>query len=395
MSYSAAEPGGASSPPDPNAAIEDLVDIFRDWLAANATELASYTRAPVGDIDVCVAAGRPLQRLLSDAGWTRLGWPVECGGLGGSPLQRAAVLEALAAGGYVIPEVHGTVEIIAPMLLRFAPEIAAASLPAALAGDEVWCQGFSEPDAGSDLGSLRTRATPAGAGFRVSGQKMWSSWGHVAQRCCLLARTGEPDSGYRGLTMFWMDMDAPGVSVRPTQCESGRAEVAEIFLDDVIIPADRLIGGLGDGWRTVMHLMQFERGAYAWQRQADLHTELQHLVGRGGDYPDDAAAVVGDAYLALFALRSQCSRTIAELAAGRDLGPEISIDKLMLGMTEQVVADAARHLLWPSIELDDDPTSVAWRQRWAFSRITTIYGGVAEVQRDRVAERILHLPRVR
>jgi alkylation response protein AidB-like acyl-CoA dehydrogenase len=380
--------------PDPTASVDDIVASFRGWLAEHASELEPFRHHPTGDIDVSIAATRPLRRLLYDGGWTRLGWPETCGGLGGSPVQRAAVLEALAAAGYVIPEVHGSVEIIAPMLVRFAPELAAVHVPLGLAGDEVWCQGFSEPDAGSDLGSLRTRATPDGDGFRIAGQKMWSSWGQLAQRCCVLARTGAPDSGYRGLTMFWVDMDTPGITVRPTRCESGRAEVAEIFFDDVAVPADRLVSEVGGGWGAVMYLMQFERGAYAWQRQADLHTELERLLADVSDVPD-AANIVGDTYLALFALRSQCSATIAELAAGHDLGPEISIDKLMLGTTEQVVTDAARRLLWPSLELDDDERAVAWRQRWAFSRITTIYGGVAEVQRDLVAERLLGLPRSR
>jgi alkylation response protein AidB-like acyl-CoA dehydrogenase len=380
---------------DTGETVEEVVASFGQWMVDHAAELAPFRHHSTGDLDDAVAAFRPLQKLLYEAGWTRLGWPESCGGLGGSPVHRAAVIEELAAAGYVIPEVHGTVEIIAPMLIRFSPELATAHVPAGLTGDEQWCQGFSEPDAGSDLGSLRTRARTEGDGFRISGQKMWSSWGHVAQQCCVLARTGEPDSGYRGLTMFWVDMDSPGISVRPTRCESGRAEVAEIFFDDVVVPRSRLVGEVGGGWRAVMYLMQFERGAYAWQRQAELHTELERLIAGASDLPGDAAEVVGDAYLSLFALRSQCRATIADLAAGRELGPEISIDKLLLGMTEQTVADAARHLLWPSLELDDDERAATWRQRWAFSRITTIYGGVAEVQRDLVAERLLGLPRSR
>jgi len=380
--------------PDPAGTVRDTVTAFHRWREAHTAELAPFRHHPTAELEAVIAAEQPLRRLLYDGGWTRLGWPEWCGGLGGSPVQRAAVLEALAAAGYAIPDVQGTVEIIAPMLIRFAPHLATAHLPAALVGDELWCQGFSEPDAGSDLGSLRTRATPDGDGFRLSGQKMWSSWGHVARRACVLARTGAPDSGYRGLTMFWVDLDSPGITRRPTRCESGRAEVAEIFLDGVAVPAERVIGEVGGGWRAVMHLMQFERGAYAWQRQADLHTELERLLGATTTAPD-ADRVVGDAYLALFALRSQCAATLAELATGHDLGPEISVDKLLLGTAEQTVADAARTLLWPALELDDDDLAAEWRQRWAFSRITTIYGGVAEVQRDLVAERLLGLPRSR
>ena len=384
-----------SALPDPNASIAGTALAFCAWVADHAAELEPFREHRVGDVADVVEAFRPLQRLLYDAGWTRLGWPEQFGGLGGSPLLRAAALEELAAAGYVIPEIHSTAEIVAPMLIRYSPHLVATFLPAALRGDERWCQGFSEPDAGSDLGSLRTRAVPDGDGFRITGQKMWSSHGHIAHRCCLLARTGEPDSGHRGLTMFWVDMDSQGLTVQPTRCESGRAETAELFLDDVHVPGDRLVGGVGDGWRAVMHLMQFERGAYAWQRQADLHTELARIVARRDGLPEDADWVVGDAYLSLFALRSQCAPTVASLAAGNDLGPEISVDKILLGMTEHTLADAARHLLWPALELDDDDNAVSWRERWSYSRVTTIYGGVAEVQRDLVAQRLLGLPRGR
>lgn len=380
---------------DPNASLGGTVAGFRAWVAEHEVELEPFRLHRVGEVADVVEAFRPLQRLLHDDGWTRLGWPQQFGGLGGSPLLRAAALEELAAAGYVIPEIHGTVEIVGPMLIRYAPHLVAAYLTSALRGDERWCQGFSEPDAGSDLGSLRTRAARDGEDFRITGQKAWSSHGHIAHRCCLLARTGEPDSGHRGLTMFWVDMDSEGLSVQPTQCESGRAETAELFLDDVYVPRDRLVGDVGDGWRAVMHLMQFERGAYAWQRQADLYTELARIATRRDGSPDDADLVMGDAYLSLFALRSQCATTVASLAAGNDLGPEISVDKILLGMTEQTVADAARHLLWPALELDDDDTAASWRERWSFSRVTTIYGGVAEVQRDLVAERLLGLPRGR
>ncbi|HEX5586271.1 MAG TPA: acyl-CoA dehydrogenase family protein [Acidimicrobiia bacterium] len=380
----------------PFESVDAVVDAFRRWMAEHDAELSPFRHVAEGNMLATVEAARPLQRLLYDAGWTTLGWPEECGGRGGSPVLRAAVIEELAAAGFVVPEVHSTVEIVAPLLIRYAPQLATTYLPPALSGDERWCQGFSEPDAGSDLGSLRTRAIVDGDGFRITGSKMWSSFGHVAHRCALLARTGDPDSRTRGLTMFWVDMDAPGITVTPTMCESGREEVAEIFFDDVAVPADRVVGEVDGGWGAVMYLMQFERGAFAWQRQAELHTSLEHLIADPAALPDDAAEIVGNAYLAVLALRSQSAMTVAELAAEHDLGPEISVDKLLLGMTEQVVTDTARELLWPALELDDDDERAAyWRRKWAYSRITTIYGGVAEVQRDLVAERLLGLPRSR
>ena len=379
---------------DSFADLDLLASRFRRWADAHAEDLEPLTDHPLGDLDVAVAATAPVLRALHDAGWTRLGWPVEASGLGGSPLQRSVIYDELAAAGYVVPEILSALEIIGPMLVRHAPALAAACLPATLRGEEWWCQGFSEPDAGSDLGSLRTRTVPDGPGFRLTGQKMWSSFGHIARWCCVLARTGDPDSGHRGLTMFWVDLTAPGVTVRPTPCASGRAETAEIFLDDVLVAGDHVIGGVGQGWAVVMYLLQFERGAYAWMRQAELHTELQRLLAGPGDVPD-AAAEVGDAYLALFALRSQALATTRRLYGGTDLGPEISVDKILLATTEQRVADVARELLWPGLEVDDGEPAATWRRLWAYSRITTIYGGAIEVQRDLVAERLLGLPRGR
>ena len=369
---------------------------FGAWLAQHRTQLEPFRHEYAESLDEAVARFRPLQQMLWDDGWNRLGWPVEVGGLGGTALHRFVAMEELAAAGYVNPEILGSVEIIAPMLVRFAPSLAAQHVGAAMRGDEVWCQGFSEPDAGSDLGSLRTRAVAVDGGFTVSGQKMWSSNGHLASWCCLLARTGAPDSGYRGLTMFWIDLSSPGVRVVPTMLESGRADTSEIFLDDAFVPDDHLIGALGEGWAVVMYLMQFERGAYAWGRQADLHTQLDRLIADHHEtLPADAEGVVGEAYLSLLAVRAVGAATIAELAAGTELGPKISIDKILLSTAEQTITEAARKLLSPRVELADDDEAELWRSRWSFSRITTIYGGAAEVQRDLVAERLLGLPRGR
>lgn len=382
--------------PEPNATLDEMRAAFRQWLAANESTLTTYRAECVGDVADTYTHFAPLQRRLFDDGWTKLGWPESCGGLGGSPVLRAEMMEELAAAGYVIPEFLGPVEIIAPMLIKFAPELAAEHVAAGIRGDELWCQGFSEPDAGSDLGSLRTKAVVDGDSFRLTGQKMWSSVGDLASRSCVLARTDDSSSGNRGLSMLWVDLDSPGITRRATACESGRGEVAELFFDDVIVPRSRLIGPEGSGWKVVMFLMQYERGAYAWKRQAELHTQLQELLHQASDSALAAnASTIGSAYLALFALRSQASPTLATLAAGHDLGPEISVDKLLLGAAEQTMTDAARQVLWPALELDEGDVAATWRRWWSYSRITTIYGGAAEVQRDLVAERLLGLPRGR
>jgi alkylation response protein AidB-like acyl-CoA dehydrogenase len=161
------------------------------------------------------------------------------------------------------------------------------------------------------------------------------------------------------------------------------------------------VGSVGNGWQVVMYLLQFERGAYAWKRQAELHTQLAELIAAlpsnasESGANDSTANAVGNAYLSVFALRSQCSPTFATLNSGVDLGPGISIDKILLSTCEQTMTDCARSLLWPALEVDDSALATMWARRWTFSRITTIYGGAGEVQRDLVAERLLGLPRGR
>jgi alkylation response protein AidB-like acyl-CoA dehydrogenase len=393
---------------DPDATLSRTGALFREWLTDRSDALGPFRTEVAEELDLSYARFRPLQQLLWDDGWHRLGWPTDVGGLGGTPLHRYVVAEELAAAGYVNPAIHGSVEIIAPMLIRFAPALAAQHVPRGVRGDEVWCQGFSEPDAGSDLGSLRTRAVVDGDGFRISGQKMWSSNGHLASWCCLLARTGETGDGYRGLTMFWVDLAAEGVRVVPTKLESGVSDTSEIFLDHVFVPRSHLIGEVGQGWAVVMYLMQFERGAYAWGRQADLLTQLTELLAElpAEHAPDNTGTtdstgtteeIVGDAFLALFGLRARCRNTIGSLAGGEDLGPHFSIDKILLSAAEQTMTECARRVLHPRLELagTDDALAELWRSRWSFSRITTIYGGAGEVQRDLVAERLLGLPRGR
>ncbi|HEV8625885.1 MAG TPA: acyl-CoA dehydrogenase family protein, partial [Acidimicrobiia bacterium] len=172
---------------------------LQSWLADEAGRLQRFRTLP-NDLDGQFAVLRDLQRLLYDAGWLRHGWPEAVGGLGGSAVLRGVLSEELAAAGYPPPFSFGMMEVLAPAVARFAPQIAAWALPALLRGDEAWCQGFSEPEAGSDLGSLRLRASDEGDHWRVNGQKVWTSWAQYADRCILLARTGTQEEGHRGIT---------------------------------------------------------------------------------------------------------------------------------------------------------------------------------------------------
>jgi alkylation response protein AidB-like acyl-CoA dehydrogenase len=329
-----------------------------------------------------------LQRLLFDEGWSRLGWPEPAGGLGGDPRFRAAMFETLWEHDIVIPEPYTTLEILVPVLLVHAPHLAATFLPAVLRGDDVWAQAFSEPDAGSDLASLRTRLEPDGDGFRLTGQKVWSTYVHLAQRSVLLARSGEP--GYKGLTMVLVDLDQDGIEVRPIRAEDGENHFGEIFLDGAFVPGDRLIGGLGQGWAVAMYMLQWERGAWGWIQQGRFHNRLTHAL-RLGEGTGAGDALLGRAYAATAALRLQTKQTVERLAREETLGPEVSVDKLLLVDAELATWDAIRHHLGASFDLDDE---LDWlRGEFLFSRAAPIYGGSQEIQRTLVAQRVLGMPR--
>jgi len=369
---------------------------FGRWMAEHAADLDRFRRLPT-DLDGQFAVLGDLQRLLYDAGWLRWGWPEAMGGLGGSSLLRGVLSEELAAAGCPPPFSFGMMEVLAPAVARFAPAIAAWALPPLLRGDEAWCQGFSEPEAGSDLASLRLRAADGGDHWRVTGQKVWTSWAQWAQRCILLARTGTAEEAHRGITALFVDMDSPGVTVRPLRAMSGDAEFAEMFFDDVVVPKDRTIGAVGGGWAVTMYVLSCERGAVAWQRQAWMHRRLGDLLvaaGSGGDGEGGSAAGwAGRTFADLYALRLASRRTFRRLDAGEIPGPDASVDKILMATAEQGLFDGAVEIVPEALLTGDDHAARTWRTDYFYSRAASIYGGTSEIQRNIVAEHLLGLPR--
>ena len=319
---------------------------------------------------------------LYDADWMRYGWPVEAGGLGGPAILRAVVGEEVVGRRLAEPGPYSMLEVLAPTMIDYAPrELAAKMVPRLLSGREHWCQGFSEPGSGSDLASLTTRATPRGDDWIVNGQKVWTSFAQYSQRCVLLTRTAP---GHDGITAFFVDMDTPGITVRPLRTMHGVDEFCEVYFDDVVVPGDRMLGKPGDGWRLAMDLLPYERSTCFWQRIAYLYARFDQLIADAED-PDEAD--LGSAYLALHTLRCRSRATQHRLAAGARLGPETSIDKVLLATAEQKMYDTVRDLLPGAIELDD----TSWRTEFLYSRAATIYGGTAEIQRNIIARRLLDL----
>ena len=298
-----------------------------------------------------------VHRALYDADWMRYGWPVEVGGLGGPAMLRAIVGEEVVGRGLAEPGPYSMVEVLAPTMIDYAPrELAAEMVPRLLSGREQWCQGFSEPGSGSDLASLSTRATPRGDNWVVNGQKVWTSFAQYSQRCILLTRTGP---GHNGITAFFVDMDTPGITVRPLRTMHGVDEFCEVYFDDVVIPGDRILGKPGDGWQLAMDLLPYERSTCFWQRIAYLYARFDRLIAEAdarskiadSDEPGDSE--LGSAYLALHTLRCRSRATQHRLADGARLGPETSIDKVLLATAEQKLYDTVRDLLPGAVELDE------------------------------------------
>jgi alkylation response protein AidB-like acyl-CoA dehydrogenase len=372
------------------------------WLDAHLDELTPPFALP-GTLDDQIAQMQRVKGLLFDAGWMRYGWPERVGGLGGSPMLRTELGAALAGRDLADPGLFSLIEVLVPTLIDFAPpELAAEVVPRLLAGQELWCQGFSEPGTGSDLSSLSCRAVPEGdpetaATWVINGQKVWTSLAQYSDRCVLLTRTGPADSRHRGITAFLVDMDTPGVTVAPIEMINGEQEFAEVFFDDVAVPAERMLGDLHGGWSVAMSILPFERSSCFWQRIAYLYRRLQVLVDTVPRPADDrliddrTAEVVGNAFVQLHALRARSRATQHRLAAGATLGAETSVDKVLVAAGEHATYDAVRKLLPGVVELSDTADGESWRIEYLYSRAATIYGGTAEVQRNIIARRLLDL----
>ncbi|MFF0011439.1 acyl-CoA dehydrogenase family protein [Streptomyces sp. NPDC005374] len=362
----------------------ETVGEFRSALGTWLTE-HDLSPGPDRSLDAQVAQLARVRGALFEAGWMRYGWPAEVRGLGGPAVYRAVLGEEVASRALAEPGIWSMVEVLVPTLISYAPpQLAAEMVPLLLGGREQWCQGFSEPGSGSDLASLTTRAVPREDGtWAVTGQKVWTSLAQYAARCVLLTRTAP---GHDGITAFFVDMDTPGITVRPLRTLHGVDEFAEVFFDEVVVPADRMLGRPGDGWRLAMDLLPHERSACFWHRIAHLYTRLDRLLDDTSD-PDDTA--LGSAYLALHTARCRSHTTQRRLAKGAPLGPETSVDKVLLATAEQQLFDTVRDLLPGVLELTESP----WRSEYLYAKAATIYGGTAEIQRNIIARRLLDLGR--
>ncbi|MFC4048088.1 acyl-CoA dehydrogenase family protein [Actinomadura syzygii] len=339
---------------------------------------------------------RAFQQHLYRGGWVALSYPEQVGGQGLGPMEEAILSEELGRAG--APTLLPLGHLGRPLLSHGTDEQRRRYLPPLLASEEIWCQGFSEPQAGSDLAALRTRAVRADGVWVLDGHKTWTSYGAFADFCLLLARTDPDAVRHRGISAFIVPLDAPGVTVRPIVLANGDEEFAEIFLDDVRIPAANILGRPNDGWRIAMDVVNYERGAvetgYLPKFERYL-SEIAAFVKAQPAAPDRATLrALGEAAAALEVLRMHCLRTLSDRVSGAPPGPESSIDKLLMTAVEQRLTALSLSLLTDT----DAPGNAAsgraeWFDRYLYGRAGSIYGGSAQIQRNILAERLLGLPR--
>ena len=368
---------------------------LREWLRHHAPATAPDQPPTAGP------APREWGKLLQAAGYAGLTWPERHGGAGLSPSYQGILAEETALAG--VPEQHNVIglNMVGPTLIAYGTEAQQARhLPRILSGDDLFCQGFSEPDAGSDLAAVRTRALPDGDGFAVTGEKVWSSYALQADHCLLLARTDPDSSRHDGLTCFLLDLTAPGVTVRPLRMITGQADFGQIVLDGVHLPADSVVGKVGDGWRVAMATLAHERGTFGVSLTARLAAQFDRLLATvravGAVADPLVRQTVARLHTDLMGLRYLGYRALSTMETTGVPGPESSVLKLHWSQTHQrLVAFAVELLGPPRADGATDGWHHYWHQQRLRSRGNTIEGGTSEILRGLVAERVAGLPRSR
>ena len=388
----------------PTAEQEELRAECRAWLRANLPwEYGKGFPPRYDDLAEEVAFLRTWQRKLADARFVGITWPAEYGGRGAGALQHYVVQEELARAR--APELVGRIGInlVGPTLLAHATdEQRSRWLPSILRADELWCQLFSEPGAGSDLAGVSTRAARADGGWVVNGQKVWTSYAQFADWGLCLARTTPLDEApkHKGISALVIDMRASGVEVRPLVQATGEAEFNEVFFDDVFVPDAQVVGTVDDGWRVSSSTLTHERGTNP--RQLVIHVqhleELLRLALEQDVYDDHRVQQrLAQAYVEVRLFQLHNWRSLSKLEHGIPLGPEGSTLKLYWSEMSKRLHATAMAVLGPAAPLwrgaDGNPGDGRWQRSWLYYQSSSIFAGTNEIQRNIIGERVLGLPR--
>ena len=337
-------------------------------------------------------------RHLAAAGWTCVGWPEEYGGRGATLAQQVIFHEEYARSGAPARVGHMGEELLGPTLIAFGtPAQRDRFLPPIAAVRELWCQGYSEPGAGSDLASVSTSAVLDGDHWVITGQKVWTSLATVADWCFVLARTEPGSRRSRGLSYLLVPMKQPGITVRPIRQLTGTAEFNEVFFDGARTPRDMVVGDAGDGWRVAMATLAIERGVSTLGQQVGYRRELDALIDVARRTGAAADPLLRDklarAWIGLQVMREQVLSMLDQQDAGAQA--EASVVKLLWSRWHRDAGELAMHVLGPASMVTEGPPYELdeWQRLYLFSRADTIYGGSQEIQLGIIAERALGLPR--
>ena len=382
---------------------ERFRDEVADWLTDNLSgEFSSIRhRGGPGDEHVFVEERKAWEKRLAAGGWTCIGWPEAWGGKGATIEQQVIFNEEYARAGGPGRVGHIGETLTGPTLLAFGSgDQKQRYLPGIRAGESLWCQGYSEPGAGSDLANVRTKAIfdEASGQWRITGQKVWTSLAHESDFVFVLARTDLADSTHRGLGFFLVPMRQPGISIRPITQLTGTAEFNEVFFDEAVCEAGDIVGEPGDGWKVAMGLLGFERGVSTLGQQMLFQTELDEVVrlakANGAAKNPAIRQRIAEAHIGLRTLRFNSLRM---LSGGEDgsLSREAMIYKLCWSSWHRNLGKLAMDVLGPEAELvEAEPYQLGRLQSlFLFTRADTIYGGTNQIQRNIIAERALGMPR--
>jgi alkylation response protein AidB-like acyl-CoA dehydrogenase len=359
---------------------------LREWLRDNNPQLPASSTS-----DEYWAGQAPWHQSLYDAGFFGLSWPTEIGGHGLPSVFEVIVDDELAAAS--APPRPSLGYLVQGILHHASDDVKSRFLPGIVNGRDRWCQGFSEPGAGSDLASLRTRAEPDGDEFVITGHKVWTSYSDAAQWCLVLARTDPTVAKHRGISAFAVPMDQPGIEQRPLKMiNSVTREFGEVRFDGARVPAANMIGAPGEGWRLAMTVVSHEREPGELGYVARYRKVVNELARRVRDSPEryeqEQVRELGWAMVESEMLRLHVCRRLSDRLAGITHGPEGSVDKLLMTEVEQAVGHAALGIGGAAYDGGDD----TWLKVYLYSRAQSVMGGTSQIQRGLIATRILGLP---
>jgi len=365
-------------------------DELRAWLQAN------HPGQPPKGSEAEFQFRRDWQRRMQQDRWAGLSWPVEYGGRGASLMQSAIFNQEMVALRVPAPANILGLVMGGPVVIAHGTEAQKKRfLEPILSADEIWCQGFSEPDAGSDLASLKTRAVKVDGGWQINGQKVWTSFAHTAKWCMLLARTDPAAKKHSGITYFLMDMEQPGVQARPLKQVTGESEFNEVFIDNAFVPDENVVGQPGDGWKVGIATLMHERAGLSLGSAVAIQIELRELAQlireTGQDRDPAIRQRFGDLCVRAETMRLNGARGLSQAIRQGYPGPEGSITKIQWADINQAITEFAAEVRGIEGVLADSP----WTYRLFRARGNSIEGGTTEIQKNILAERVLMLPKLR